>query len=118
MVYPNILPLKLIHTGIPKKLWNHFADICSIPHPSNHEAKIIEHVKSFGEKLGLETVVDHVGNIVIKKGATKGLEDRQKIVLSGIGTGLWPSDSVCLCLFVGSNHHFVGRGPRYGPFQF
>ncbi len=67
----------------PKPLWNIFEDICNIPHPSKREAKIIEYVKNFGEKLGLETIVDHVGNVIIRKPATLGMEDRQGIILQG-----------------------------------
>jgi len=67
----------------PKPLWHIFEDICNIPHPSKKEAKIIEYVKNFGEKLGLETIVDHVGNVIIRKPATPGMEDRQGIILQG-----------------------------------
>ena len=67
----------------PTALWKHFQDICNIPHPSKHEEKIIEHIKKFGENLGLETVVDHVGNVIIKKPATAGMENRKTIVLQG-----------------------------------
>ena len=65
----------------PKALWAIFEDICSIPHPSKKEAKIIEFAKNFGEKLGLETIVDHIGNVIIRKPATPGMEDRQGIIL-------------------------------------
>jgi len=65
----------------PNALWKYFADICSIPHPSKKEEKIIQYVKQFGESLGLETQVDHVGNIVIRKPATPGFENRQTIIL-------------------------------------
>ena len=67
----------------PKALWAIFEDICSIPHPSKKEAKIIEFAKNFGEKLGLETIVDHIGNVIIRKPATPGMEDRQGIILQG-----------------------------------
>jgi dipeptidase D len=67
----------------PKPLWNIFEDICTIPHPSKKEAKIIDYAKNFGEKLGLETIVDHVGNVIIRKPATSGMEDRQGIILQG-----------------------------------
>jgi len=65
----------------PGLLWNYFADICQIPHPSKKEAKIIEYVKNFGEKLGLETIVDKAGNVIIKKPATPGYENRMCVVL-------------------------------------
>ncbi|TVQ10752.1 MAG: aminoacyl-histidine dipeptidase [Bacteroidetes bacterium] len=62
-------------------LWTYFAEICNIPHPSKKEEKIIEYMKNFGENLGLETVVDEVGNIVIRKPATAGFENRSTIIL-------------------------------------
>lgn len=67
----------------PTSLWSIFEDICNIPHPSKKEEAIIAYVKKFGEELGLETVVDHVGNVVIRKAATPGMESRQTIILQG-----------------------------------
>jgi dipeptidase D len=65
----------------PKALWNNFADLNAVPRPSKKEEKIIAFAKAFGEKLNLPTIVDEVGNVIIKKPATKGLEDRVTIVL-------------------------------------
>lgn len=65
----------------PKALWNHFADLNAVPRPSKKEERVIEFVKSFGASLNLPTLVDGVGNIIIKKPASKGMEDRQTIVL-------------------------------------
>jgi dipeptidase D len=70
--------LKTLH---PQALWNYFEEICKIPHPSKKEEKIINYVKSFGETLGLETHVDHVGNILIRKPASPGYENRKTIIL-------------------------------------
>lgn len=67
----------------PKRLWNHFEDICGIPHPSKKEGNIIKFMKEFGEKLGLETHVDEVGNVIIRKPATAGMENRTGIILQG-----------------------------------
>jgi dipeptidase D len=67
----------------PQALWTIFEEICEIPHPSKHEEKIIEYVKQFGERLGLETRVDGVGNVLIRKPATEGLEHLQTILLQG-----------------------------------
>ena len=65
----------------PTTLWNHFADLNVIPRPSKKEEKVIQFIKSFGEKLKLDTYVDEVGNVIIKKPATKGMENRETIVL-------------------------------------
>jgi len=67
----------------PKPLWNHFYNLTQIPRPSKKEAAIIAFCKKFGEDLGLETIVDEVGNVIIKKPATPGMEDRKTICLQG-----------------------------------
>lgn len=65
----------------PKALWNKFADLNAVPRPSKKEERVITFMKSFGENLGLETFVDSVGNVIIKKPATKGMEDRATVVM-------------------------------------
>ena len=65
----------------PTALWNNFANINAVPRPSKKEERIIQFAKAFGEKLNLPTLVDEVGNVIIKKPATKGMEDRVTIVL-------------------------------------
>ena len=65
----------------PKALWNKFADLNAVPRPSKKEERVIAFMKDFGQKLGLETIEDTVGNVIIKKPATKGMEDRTPIVM-------------------------------------
>ena len=65
----------------PKVLWNKFADLNAVPRPSKKEERVIKFMKDFGEKLGLETIEDAIGNVIIRKPATKGLEDRKPIVM-------------------------------------
>ncbi|MHA3788571.1 aminoacyl-histidine dipeptidase [Flavobacterium hauense] len=65
----------------PKALWNKFADLNAVPRPSKKEERVIAFMKDFGKQLGLETIEDEVGNVIIKKPATKGLEDRKTIVM-------------------------------------
>ena len=65
----------------PQIIWKNFAALNSVPRPSKKEEQVIEFIKNFGEKLNLETTVDEVGNVIIKKPATAGLEDRKAIVL-------------------------------------
>jgi len=65
----------------PKEIWNHFADLNAVPRPSKKEGKVIAFMKSFGEKLNLKTMVDEAGNVIIKKPATKGMENKMTIVL-------------------------------------
>ncbi|TXD48721.1 aminoacyl-histidine dipeptidase [Polaribacter sp. IC073] len=65
----------------PKEVWNMFADLNAVPRPSKKEERVIEFMVNFGKNLNLETFVDNVGNVIIKKQATKGLEDRKTVVL-------------------------------------
>lgn len=65
----------------PKQLWNKFADLNAVPRASKKEERVIAFMKNFGKNLGLETIEDAVGNVIIKKPATKGMEDRVTIVM-------------------------------------
>lgn len=65
----------------PKALWNNFADLNAVPRPSKKEERVIQFAKAFGEKLNLPTLVDEVGNVIIKKPATKGMESMETVVL-------------------------------------
>lgn len=65
----------------PQDLWSHFADLNAVPRASKKEEQVIAFMKAFGEKHGFETYEDEVGNVIIKKPATSGMEDRQTVVL-------------------------------------
>ncbi|MFD1294620.1 aminoacyl-histidine dipeptidase [Lutibacter holmesii] len=65
----------------PKVLWNNFADLNAVPRGSKKEEKVIQFMVDFGKKLNLETIVDPVGNVIIKKPAFKGFENRKTIVM-------------------------------------
>lgn len=65
----------------PKALWNNFADLNAVPRPSKKEEKVIEFMLQFGKSLQLETIQDSIGNVIIKKPASKGMEDRKTIIL-------------------------------------
>jgi dipeptidase D len=65
----------------PTQLWNKFADLNAVPRPSKKEARVIAFMKDFGKNLGLETIEDAVGNVIIKKPATSGMENRTTVVL-------------------------------------
>ena len=64
----------------PKQLWNYFHEITQIPRPSKKEKRIVEYMKAFGKKYNLETVVDKVGNVIIRKPATKGMENFKGVI--------------------------------------
>jgi len=67
----------------PKAVWSIFKQICDIPHPSRHENKLRDHIKSLCDERGLKTKVDPTGNLIVNKKATSGMENRQCIVLQG-----------------------------------
>ncbi len=67
----------------PKEVWGIFSEMLQIPRPSNHEEKIQEWAVNFGKSLGLETLKDEAGNVIIRKPATPGMEDRKGVVLQG-----------------------------------
>ncbi len=65
----------------PTELWNNFADLNAVPRGSKKEERVIQFMVDFGKKLNLDTVVDSVGNVIIKKLASKGMENRKTVVL-------------------------------------
>ena len=65
----------------PQIIWKNFAALNAVPRPSKKEERVIAFIKNFGENLGLPTSVDEVGNVIIKKPATAGMENRQTVVL-------------------------------------
>ncbi len=65
----------------PKQVWNKFADLNAVPRPSKKEERVIAFMVDFGKSLGLETIQDEVGNVIIKKPATAGMENRKTIVM-------------------------------------
>ena len=73
----------------PAIVFEEFAKINQIPRPSKHEEKIIEYLKSVGEELGFPTTVDETGNVIIRKPATPGMENKPCVILQS------HSDMVC-----------------------
>lgn len=65
----------------PNAIWNKFADLNAVPRPSKKEEKVIQFMMDFGESLKLETLKDEVGNVIIRKPASKGMENRKTVTL-------------------------------------
>lgn len=65
----------------PTSVFEYFAQINKIPRPSKHEEKMIEYLTNFGKAKNLETIVDETGNVVIRKKASKGYENRKTLIL-------------------------------------
>lgn len=65
----------------PHSLWGYFADLNAVPRPSKNEERVRAWARGVGQSLGLDTDEDEVGNILIRKPATKGMENRKTVVL-------------------------------------
>jgi dipeptidase D len=67
----------------PKAVWNYFEAICDHPHPSKKEDKLVAYILGWAKENNFETLRDKTGNIVVRKPATAGMENRKGIILQG-----------------------------------
>ena len=67
----------------PQVVWQHFETLCTIPRPSKHEQQLRQYLKAWAEQRNLETYVDDIGNLIIRKAATAGKEQVVGVVLQG-----------------------------------
>jgi dipeptidase D len=67
----------------PNEVWANFYELTRIPRPSHHEEQIRKFIFDFGKSLGLETLQDETGNVIIRKPATPGMENRKGVILQG-----------------------------------
>jgi dipeptidase D len=67
----------------PGEVWANFYELTRIPRPSYHEEQIREFMVNFGKSLGLDTHKDEAGNVIIRKPATSGMENRKGVILQG-----------------------------------
>lgn len=65
----------------PEAIWRNFSDVMAIPRPSKHEELISAYLKKWGEDHKLETLCDELGNVLIRKPATKGYENAPSVCL-------------------------------------
>lgn len=65
----------------PQEVWQNFYALTQIPRPSHYEQQVAQYLADFGRSLGLETIVDDTGNVLIRKPAAPGLENRHGVVL-------------------------------------
>jgi dipeptidase D len=75
------LKIMTINEIEPKALWKHFADLNAVPRPSKKEERVIQFMVDFGNGLGLQTDVDAIGNVIVKKGGQAGLENAAPIIM-------------------------------------
>ncbi|MDR2061256.1 MAG: aminoacyl-histidine dipeptidase [Acinetobacter sp.] len=67
----------------PQAVWQHFQTLCTIPRPSKHEQQLRQHLKDWAEQRNLQTYVDDIGNLIIRKAATAGKEQVAGVILQG-----------------------------------
>lgn len=65
----------------PKNVWKHFYELTQIPRPTGQMTEVTKFVVDFGKSLGLETIQDKTGNVVIRKPASKGMEKAPIVIL-------------------------------------
>lgn len=65
----------------PQPLWQWFEQICAIPHPSKHEQALSSYIQQWAKAQGLAVVEDKVGNLIIRKPATAGMEQCKTVAL-------------------------------------
>jgi dipeptidase D len=77
----------------PLDLWSSFADLNAVPRPSKNERRVTQFMREFGQRLGLPTEVDGVGNVLIRKPATAGRENRPTVVLQSHLDMVWQKNA-------------------------
>ena len=82
-IYPILPMAQSIKELAPSSVWSYFYDLTQIPRPTFHAQAAAAYVKEAGEKLGLETHQDEVGNVLIRKPATPGFENRPTVTMQG-----------------------------------
>lgn len=65
----------------PREVWEHFYELTQTPRPSGMPDRVQALLTAFGHKLGLRTIVGDAGNVLIRKPASPGMEDRKGIIL-------------------------------------
>ena len=79
----------------PSGLWSAFADLNAIPRPSKNEAAVSQFIVQRGKQLGLETIADSLGNVLIRKPATSGYESHPPVVLQSHLDMVWQKNADC-----------------------
>lgn len=67
----------------PHGVWTNFKSITRIPRPSGKKEAIGAFLVEYGKSLGLETLQDEIGNVLIRKPASKGMEEHPGVILQG-----------------------------------
>ena len=104
-----------MRTQEPKALWENFYSLTQIPRPSGKKEAISQFLADYGKKLGLETVVDEIGNVIIRKPASPGYENHPGVILQGHmdmvpqknGDKVFDFEKDPICAYVEDNKEWV-----------
>lgn len=72
-----------VNNGAAQRVFDFFEEIANIPHTSGNTSRIADYLVSFAKERGLEYVRDEYDNVIIRKKATRGYEDRETIIIQG-----------------------------------
>ena len=75
------LSMQRLQSSSASPVWSYFSTICSIPHPSKHEQKLVEWIKNWALALNIQCVQDEVGNLILSKPAFAGFEAKTPVIL-------------------------------------
>ena len=67
----------------PNEVWNYFEEICKYPHPSKKEHLLANYIKDWAKQNNFTVKTDETGNIVVKKQATPGMENKKPVAIQG-----------------------------------
>ncbi len=65
----------------PESLWRNFDELTQVPRPSGHLEKVQQFLLDFAKRVGVEAFQDPARNIVMRKPATEGMENRKTVIL-------------------------------------
>ena len=104
-----------MRTQEPKALWENFYSLTQIPRPSGKKEAIGQFLANYGRSLGLETIVDEIGNVIIRKPASPGYENHPGVILQGHmdmvpqknGDKVFDFEKDPICAYVEDNKEWV-----------
>jgi dipeptidase D len=73
--------MQLLQSSSASTIWSYFSTICSIPHPSKHEKKLVDWIRNWASELNINCVQDEVGNLILTKPASAGYEEKTPVIL-------------------------------------
>ncbi len=73
--------MQQLQTTKAAALWSYFLKICAIPHPSKHEQQLVNWIVNWAEEKNIACMQDKAGNLILRKPASHGYEDKTPVIL-------------------------------------